>query len=50
MDVSEEVLRLLLDDDAPVSESQELVLKSVVGWMKEGPEGVILGEGLLRNI
>ena len=34
MDVSEEVLGLLLDDDALNSESEELVLKAIVRWMK----------------
>jgi hypothetical protein len=50
MDVSEEVLGSLLDDDALVSESEEMVLKGVVRWMKGGDEGVIRGEGLLRKI
>ena len=50
MDVSEEVLGSLLDDDALISESEELVLKGIVRWMKGKDEGEIRGEGLLRNL
>jgi hypothetical protein len=50
MDVGEEVLGLLLDDDALISESEERVLKGVVRWMKGEGGGKIRGEGLLRKI
>ncbi len=50
MDVTEDVLGSLLHDDGLASESEELVLQSVVGWMKGGGGCVIRSQDLLRKI
>ncbi len=50
MDVSEDVLGSQLHDDGLVSESEELVLQSLVGWMKGGGGCVIRSQDLLRKI